>query len=40
MLGPHELNLKHVLNERLVELLREKEIKCYQILKEFIAANA
>jgi hypothetical protein len=33
LLDQNELNLKHVLNERLSELLREKEIKCYQHAK-------
>jgi mannosylglycoprotein endo-beta-mannosidase len=33
LLTQDELNLKHVLNERLAELLREEEIKWYQRAK-------
>jgi mannosylglycoprotein endo-beta-mannosidase len=33
ILGDLDLNLKHVLNERLSELLREEEIKWYQRAK-------
>jgi hypothetical protein len=33
LLDETELNLKHVLNERLAELLREKELKWYQRTK-------
>jgi hypothetical protein len=33
LLDQNELNLKHVLNERLSELLREEEIKWYQRAK-------
>jgi hypothetical protein len=33
LLNEVELNLKHVLNERLAELLREEELKWYQRAK-------
>jgi len=33
MLNEMDLNLKHVLNERLAELLREEELKWYQRLR-------
>lgn len=32
-LNPNELNLKHVMNDRLAELLREEELKWYQRAK-------
>jgi hypothetical protein len=33
MLSPQELDVKHCLNVRLMQLLREEEIKWYQISK-------
>ena len=33
VLADHEINLKHVLKERLAELLREEELKWYQQVK-------
>jgi hypothetical protein len=33
MLLPHELDIKHYLNARLIQLLREEEIKWYQMSK-------
>ena len=33
LLTSQEVNLKHVLNERLAELLREEELKWYQRAK-------
>jgi hypothetical protein len=30
MLAPHEVDLRHCLSARLIQLLREKEVKWYQ----------